>query len=67
MQVQLEELLEYFYWAKTLKVTAHGGELVQCGFAIQAAKEVLRVLLVCVEGDEGDILAALGLLPAQVM
>lgn len=34
---------------------------------MQAAKEVLRVLLVRVEGDEGDILAVLRLLPAQVM
>lgn len=63
MEVQLDELPEYFLWAKYLKVTTHGVDPVECGFDVQA-KEVSRVLLVYVQGNEGNVLAVLGLLPA---
>lgn len=64
IEVQLQELFEYLFGAKSSKVTIHGVEPIECGFDIQLAKEVLRVLLICVEGDEGDVFAVLGLLPA---
>lgn len=50
-----------------MNVAAHGVEPVERGFDVQAAKEVSRVLLVYVEGDAGDVLAVLGLLPAQAI
>lgn len=62
-----EELPEYFLWAESLDVTTHGVEPVECGFDVQAAKEVSGVLLVYVKGDAGDVLAVLGLLPAQAI
>lgn len=46
-----------------MKVTTHGVDPVECGFDVQA-KEVSRVLLVYVQGNEGNVLAVLGLLPA---
>lgn len=62
-----EELPEYFLWAESLNVTTHGVEPIECGFDVQAPKEVSRVLLVHVKGDAGDVLAVLGLLPAQAI
>lgn len=62
-----EELPEYFLWAESLNVTTHGVEPVECGFDVQAPKEVSRVLLVHVKGDAGDVLAVLGLLPAEAI
>lgn len=62
-----KELPEYFLWAESLKVTTHRVEPVECGFDIQAAKEVSRVLLVHIKGDAGDVLAVLGPLPSQAI
>ena len=40
---------------------------IERGLYVQAAKEVLRVLLVCAERNEDDALALLGLLSGQAI
>lgn len=59
----MQELLEYFFGARSSEFITHGVKPIECGIDIQDAKEVSRVLFICVEGDEGDVFAVLELLP----
>lgn len=63
MEVQLDELPEYFLWTRYLKVTAHGVDPVECGADVQA-KEVSRVGLYMYQVMRAMSLLCLGFSPS---